>query len=150
MASVKGRMSREEKERVHRLYEDGWSVNKIAKITQRGYSTIHRTLWSSSYYGHKRNTQNWRNSKAARQRAASRLTDSLKRGATWPDDYQTSEALIDDTQPIFEAAITLTQVTGIQHDVDHCTPCQKGGSHHPENLQVMPRSLHSIKNQNEG
>lgn len=39
----------------------------------------------------------------------------------------------------------LKMITGEPHEVDHIRPISKGGKHHPDNLQVLPRVVNRSK-----
>lgn len=46
---------------------------------------------------------------------------------------------------IYAEAERLTQETGIPHEVDHIHPLSKGGTHTPDNLQVLTQSENRSK-----
>ena len=41
---------------------------------------------------------------------------------------------------LYTEARRLSDSTGIPHEVDHIVPVCKGGSHHPDNLQILTKS----------
>jgi 5-methylcytosine-specific restriction endonuclease McrA len=45
---------------------------------------------------------------------------------------------------LFEKRNKLTEITGVEHHVDHIIPLSRGGSHHPDNMQVIT-ALENIK-----
>ena len=48
-------------------------------------------------------------------------------------------------QQIYQKAQNLTSTTGIRHEVDHIIPLFEGGTHHPDNLQIITREEHIKK-----
>ncbi len=46
---------------------------------------------------------------------------------------------------IYKKSRSLTELTGIPHEVDHIKPLVKGGLHHPDNLQILTRSENRSK-----
>lgn len=46
---------------------------------------------------------------------------------------------------IYKQARELTQATGIKHHVDHIIPLAQGGTHHPDNLQVLTEQENTQK-----
>jgi 5-methylcytosine-specific restriction endonuclease McrA len=48
-----------------------------------------------------------------------------------------SKEELDKIYKIYERSRMLTEMTGIQHHVDHIVPISKGGLHHPDNLQIL-------------
>lgn len=65
--------------------------------------------------------------------AKRRLYNDMKRAQT-PDLTEDQKAQI---KGIYDKARALTEVTGIDHHVDHIKPVSKGGLHTPENLQIL-------------
>ena len=53
-------------------------------------------------------------------------------------DDQKIEAIYADSQ-------SLSELTGIEFEVDHYIPISRGGSHHEDNLQLMPARLNNSK-----
>lgn len=49
------------------------------------------------------------------------------------------------TDQIYKQARELTQATGIKHHVDHIIPLSQGGTHHPDNLQVLTEQENTQK-----
>ena len=48
-------------------------------------------------------------------------------------------------QAIYIKSYIKTQRTGIEHEVDHIIPIQKGGLHHQDNLQILTREQNRLK-----
>ena len=46
----------------------------------------------------------------------------------------------------YAEALTITEQTGVKHEIDHIVPLSKGGPHAPWNLQILT----SIQNKNKG
>lgn len=46
---------------------------------------------------------------------------------------------------LYWLAQDLQAVTGEPYEVDHIKPISKGGEHHPENLQILPRDMNRKK-----
>lgn len=63
-----------------------------------------------------------------------RLRDAMRRGA-YPQDL--TQADRDAIAAIYTEARKLTRETGIEHHVDHIKPLVAGGTHHPNNLQIL-------------
>ncbi len=90
-------------------------------------------------------TAEWRKNNRARCRALTMLRHAAKRHATPP--WLTQEQL-DEMALIYECAELCTQLTGVEHEVDHEEPLQgkdRCGLHIPKNLQVMPASENRSK-----
>ena len=49
------------------------------------------------------------------------------------------------TDQIYEQARKLSQATGIKHHVDHIIPLAQGGTHHPDNLQILTEQENTQK-----
>ena len=68
------------------------------------------------------------------KKVSSSLRNSMKRGA-YPIELTTEEKA--QIAAIYKRAKQLTKETGIQHHVDHIKPVSKGGTNHPDNLQIL-------------
>ena len=72
------------------------------------------------------------------------LDRALKCGATLPEGLSNVE-IVDLTEPLYAEMQRLTKETGVQHHVDHRTPCVEGGLHHPSNLRVVTAAVNLAK-----
>lgn len=63
-----------------------------------------------------------------------RLRGAMRRGA-YPHDL--TQADRDAIAAIYKEARKTTRETGIEHHVDHIKPLVAGGTHHPNNLQIL-------------
>ncbi len=78
-----------------------------------------------------------KNARAAKRRAT-------KRNQTPDLNLEQKRAIID----LYSVAKSLTETTGIPHEVDHIKPISKGGLHHPDNLQILTRDDNRKKGSN--
>lgn len=63
--------------------------------------------------------------------------ESTRRAKKESSDAVDSEAM----QILFQAAQTISDTTGVPHEVDHIVPICKGGEHRLWNLRIVPRHM---------
>ena len=105
----------------------------------RAYDSAYRMKWkqdpknrqkdrdaNKSYYHNNPSVKPRKNS----QKASRRIKEAAHK-------RELSKEELDKIYKIYERSRMLSEMTGIQHHVDHIIPLSKGGLHHPDNLQIL-------------
>ena len=146
--TTKPRVSIEDKFYMAFMRNMGYSYGEIAKEFGKNPSAIRQSVLA--YHDPTFNTR-WN---ASRTSGASYLKTNPTAKATNThltrmhsigirDEYVANEEKV---IAIYELAYRLTKETGIEYQVDHIRPIDKGGEHSVENLQVIPATKNNEKN----
>ena len=105
-----------------------YAVNKTERLS---YSREYRKLNPNKV---KEACHNWYNKNKAKVNAASKAREAglLKDYKALPEN---SKAVV---RGIYEASQRVSECLGVPFHVDHIVPISKGGTHSPENLQIVP------------
>ena len=99
-------------------YRNKWKQDP--KNRQKDQATYKKYYHSHPSVKHRKNCQ----------RASRRIKEAAHK-------RNLSKEELDRIYKIYERSRMLTEMTGIQHHVDHIVPISKGGLHHPDNLQIL-------------
>jgi 5-methylcytosine-specific restriction endonuclease McrA len=86
-----------------------------------------------------------KNSKFTPAGARRQSRNAQKRSLLRLENKFTTEKEKKRIQEIYQKAKELSAATGIKHHVDHIIPLSKGGTHHPDNLQILTEDQNTHK-----
>ncbi len=103
-----------------------------------------RATARNSYYRHSEKRKAKHSEWSKNNPATNLFHSSLRRKNSKLHPHANKKAI----KAVYSESRSLTDLTSIKHVVDHIIPVIKGGPHHEDNLQPMPKGMNSSKHGN--
>lgn len=127
-----------------------WVAPEVFKAKRERQAAKDKEAYRANITFHAARNREWRTKNTVANRSRVKLWRSVnlekisvhkarRRSRQSIDGIALTDVELSQIRDFYRDAKHVTEVTGIPHQVDHIVPLARGGMHHPNNLQILPK-----------